>query len=144
MTIFVVREMLATDYQAVAELMPDLGYEATACQVEERLALLMARPDNGIFVAELKDRIVGWSHVYGVRLLESDGYAEIGGLVVASNQQRNGAGTMLIRRSELWAASRGYARVRLRSGVHREAAHLFYESLGYKKSKASFAFELDI
>ena len=34
------------------------------------------------------------------------------------------------------------SRVRLRSNVVREAAHAFYEHLGFEKSKASYAFEL--
>lgn len=144
MTTFIVREMLATDSSAVAQLMPDLGYQATPSQVHERFILLTSRPDNAFFVAESDGQIVGWSHVYGVRLLESDGYAEIGGLVVASSFQRNGAGTKIIRISESWAADKGYARIRLRSGIHREGAHLFYESRGYKKSNVSYAFELNI
>lgn len=144
MTTINVREMLATDCAAVAALMPDLGYAATTAQVEERLSLLSTRPDNAFFVAEFDGQIIGWSHVYGVRLLETEGYAEIGGLVVAASYQRKGSGTKLIRKSELWAISRGYTRVRLRSGVHREAAHLFYEARGYKKSNASYAFELHV
>lgn len=137
-----VREMLTIDSLAVAAIMPDLGYEATAVQVEERLLLLRNRPDNAIFIAEFQNEIIGWSHVYGVRLLESCGYAEIGGLVVRPNFQRMGAGTKLIRSSEQWAASHDYTRVRLRSGTHREAAHLFYEALGYKRANSSYAFEL--
>lgn len=102
-----VREMLVIDSSTVAAIIPDLGYEATAAQVEERLLQLRNRPDNAVFVAEFQNEIIGWSHVYGVRLLESSGYAEIGRLVVGSNYQRTGVGTKLIRRSEQWAAGHG-------------------------------------
>jgi ribosomal protein S18 acetylase RimI-like enzyme len=53
-----------------------------------------------------------------------------------------GPGKRLVAHACDWAFARGYDRVRLRSGVQREAAHAFYEHLGFAKAKASDAFEL--
>ncbi|MQR01869.1 GNAT family N-acetyltransferase [Glaciimonas soli] len=139
-----IREMLAIDAVEVSALLPDLGYAANPGQIAQRFSQLMTRPDNVCFVALYEDKIVGWLHAHGVRLLESDGYVDIGGLVVAAQYQRNGCGRRLIRAAEQWAGNHGYSRVRLRSGVHREDAHVFYEALGYKKSKASYAFETHV
>lgn len=125
-----IREMLLADAAEIAALMPDFGYDATMQQCAQRFVQLHARPDNVCLVAEQDGRVVGWLHAYGVRSLATDGYVEIGGLVVATNDQRKGIGRALMRQSEAWAAGQNYMRVRLRSGVHREDAHLFYAAMG--------------
>jgi GNAT superfamily N-acetyltransferase len=129
------------DAQAVASLLPDLGYEATAEQVLRRLAALREWPDQDAFVAEIDGCIVGLCHVQGVRMLASNGYAEIQALVVSRALQGQGIGKKLVAHACDWASARGYERVRLRSNVVREGAHAFYEHLGFEKSKASYAFE---
>lgn len=138
---FLVREMISADSKAVADISLDLGYSPSADDIARRFSKLQTLHDNVIFVGVIDLIVVGWCHVYGVQLLESDGYAEIGGLVVDSAHHRKGMGTALIRQSEQWALTHGYSRLRLRSGVHREDAHRFYETVGYSKSKASYAFE---
>jgi GNAT superfamily N-acetyltransferase len=135
------RLLESTDAEAISALLPDLGYEATADQVVRRLAALRDWPDQEAFVAMIDDRIVGLCHVQGVRLLASDGYAEIQALVVSTAVQGQGLGRQLVDHACAWAHARGYERVRLRSNVVREAAHAFYEHLGFEKAKASYAFE---
>lgn len=131
------------DARAVAALLPDLGYEATPDQVAHRLAALREWPDQEAFVAvDAAGALVGLCHVQGVRMLISDGYAEIQALVVSAACQGQGIGKRLVAHANAWAFARGYGRVRLRSNVVREGAHAFYEHLGFEKSKASYAFEL--
>jgi GNAT superfamily N-acetyltransferase len=137
-----IRPLDAPDAAAISTLLPDLGYEATAEQVVRRLAALREWPDQDAFVAVVDGVIVGLCHVQGVRLLASDGYAEIQALVVSAARQGQGIGKRLVAHACEWAFARGYERARLRSGVQREAAHAFYEHLGFEKAKASFAFEL--
>jgi GNAT superfamily N-acetyltransferase len=134
------RPMTGADAMAVAALSGDLGYPTTPADVGRRLDRLRQWPDTGLFVAVNEQIVVGWVHVYGVRLLETEGYAEIGGIVVAPAQRRQGIGTQLIRACEQWAARQGYPEVRLRSGVQRTWAHAFYIRLGYEQSRASYAF----
>ena len=136
------RLLQSTDAHALVALLPDLGYEATAGEVVRRLDALRAWPDQEAFVAEIDGDIVGLCHVQGVRTLVSDGYAEIQALVVAAARQGEGLGRTLVAHACDWAFARGYGRVRLRSNVAREAAHAFYEHLGFEKAKASYAFEL--
>jgi len=135
------RLLQATDAEALVALLPDLGYAATADQLLRRLAALREWPHQEAFVAEADGRLVGLCHVQGVRMLISDGYAEIQALVVAAACQGRGIGRQLLEHACTWAAARGYERVRLRSSVIREDAHAFYEHLGFAKSKASYAFE---
>ena len=136
------RLLQASDAEALAALLPDLGYEAGTEQIVSRLAAIRAWPDQEAFVADLDGRVVGLCHVQGVRMLISDGYAEIQALVVSAALQGQGLGRRLCEHACAWAFARGYGRVRLRSNVVREGAHAFYEHLGFEKSKASYAFEL--
>ena len=136
------RLLESTDADAISALLPDLGYQATADQVARRLAALREWPDQEAFVADVDGAVVGLCHVQGVRMLNSEGYAEIQALVVSAAQQGRGIGKALVAHAGDWASAHGYARVRLRSGVQREAAHAFYEHLGFEKAKASYAFEL--
>jgi GNAT superfamily N-acetyltransferase len=136
------RPLRASDADALVTLLPDLGYTAAADQLVERLARLRDWPDQEAFVAETDGRVVGLCHVQGVRMLISDGYAEIQALVVSAACHGQGIGRHLCEHACAWAFARGYGRVRLRSNVIREDAHAFYEHLGFEKSKASYAFEL--
>ncbi len=135
------RLLRSADADALVGLLPDLGYPASADQLVRRLAALREWPDQEAFIAEVDGRLVGLCHVQGVRMLISDGYAEIQALVVSAACQGQGIGRRLLEHACAWAAGRGYDRVRLRSNVLREGAHAFYEHLGFDKSKASYAFE---
>ncbi|MBY0443834.1 MAG: GNAT family N-acetyltransferase, partial [Burkholderiales bacterium] len=75
-------------------------------------------------------------------MIASDGYAEISALVVHTTLQRSGIGKALVSHAKKWAQSQGHERLRLRSGLHRENAHLFYEAIGFSKKQASYAFEI--
>lgn len=132
--------MARADAPAVAELSAQLGYKATPTEVAQRFLALQRASNNGLFVAAQSAEVVGWLHVYGVRLLETDGYAEIGGLVVDAAVRRQGVGRQLVQRAEAWAAAHDYRELRLRSGLHRGEAHAFYRQLGYELSKTSHMF----
>ncbi len=139
-----VREMHAGDAPGVSALFPDLGYAATPQDVVQRLALINQWPHQAVFVADAQASLVGLCHVHGVRLLNSVGYAEVATLVVAASHQRNGVGGRLVAQAVAWSRTQGYSRVRLRTGLHREAAHRFYEAQGFKQRRASYAYELDL
>ena len=137
-----IREAVEEDAEAIAALLPYLGYEASAQQVRHRLAALLAGCQSGVFLCEVGVGVVGLCLVSSVKHLASAGYAEVLALVVQAEYQRRGIGRSLLARAQAWASLRGHSRVRLRSGVHRADAHRFYEGLGYSKSRASYAFEL--
>ena len=141
MTMPVLRPLAAADVAAVARLLPDLGYEATPEQLARRLAALREWPDQDAFVADADGAIVGLCQVQGVRLLVSEGYAEVQALVVAAACQGRGFGRALLAHACDWAFARGYERVRLRSGLQREGAHAFYRAQGFTQSRGSYAFE---
>lgn len=139
-----VRDMCLADAGWVAGLSAQLGYPVEAAGLALRFERLQNQPDNGVFAALLDASGVGWLHVYGLRLLETEGYAEIGGLVVDETVRRRGIGSALVRQAEQWAEGAGYRELRLRSGLHREGAHSFYRSLGYAQAKASYMFRKEL
>ena len=138
-----IRAALLEDAAAISKLLPDLGYTATAAECRARLQRLSQWPQNEVFVAEAEagGAVMALCHLQGVPLLASAGYVEVQALVVAVSAQRTGVGRALLQHAVLWAQSQGYPRVRLRSGLHRDEAHRFYEAQGFLKSKASYAFE---
>ena len=138
----VIRRMEVEDSEAVAALLPDLGYQAAPEELGRRLTALREWPDQEAFVAVRDQSVVGLCQVQGVRLLASNGYAEVQALVVAAACQRDGVGSSLLEHAVQWSYARGYPRVRLRSGAHREEAHRFYAACGFTRSKASYAFEV--
>lgn len=136
--------MVRADVPAVAELSAQLGYKTTPREVARRFLKLQGSFNDGFFVAVQGAEVVGWLHVYGVRLLETDSYAEIGGLVVDAAVRRQGIGRGLVQWAEAWAAAHDYRELRLRSGLHRREAHAFYEQLGYRLSKTSHMFRKEV
>ena len=137
-----IRAMHTDDAAVVAELSMDLGYPASAELIAQRITLLHDQTTDRLLVAaHAAHGVMGWVHVYGVQPFQADRYAEIGGLVVASRVRRSGAGLALMRAAEAWALAQSYASMRLRSGMHRPEAHLFYEAIGYGKVRESMLFQ---
>ncbi len=132
--------MSLSDVAAVAELSVQLGYFSTTEEVKKRFLSLQKSSDDGLFVAVKGADVVGWLHVYRVKLLETDGYAEIGGVVVDTDSRRQGVGRQLLGCAEKWTAAHNYSELRLRSGSHRLDAHAFYQAVDYEPSKASYMF----
>lgn len=137
-----IRPVTEQDAESISGLMPVLGYVATAAAVRSRFWDIPAGSSDYLFVAELTDEVVGFCHVKGIRRIDSEGYGEILTVVVKADCQRFGVGRSLVQHAAEWVFKKGFSRVRLGSGVHRVEAHLFYESLGFKKSRPSCVFEL--
>ncbi len=134
--------MTPGDARAVAGLSTQLGYPATARQIDRRLRALADASGSALFVAEDEDEgVAGWLHVRGNHLVESDPFAEIAGLVVDAGARRRGVGQALVAAAERWARSRRYARVRVRSNVRREGARAFYLQLGYGIIKSQYTYD---
>lgn len=137
-----VREMRAADCVDVSALLPDLGYSATARELRDRMNALRGWPHQQTFVALHEHAIVGFCHIQGVPLIVTAGYTEIQALVVATRSRRQGVGKALLGRAVRWSIANRYDRIRLRSGLHRDDAHAFYEACGFTRQRASYAFEM--
>ena len=139
---FFIRVAIPGDAQAVGRLATELGYPNNGAETANRLAGVLATPGHRVLVAETADQeVVGWIHVFGTVRVESDSFAELGGLVVAERWRGQGVGAQLVAASERWALDNGYCRLRIRSREERTEAHDFFRRLGFVSCKTQRVFE---
>jgi GNAT superfamily N-acetyltransferase len=136
-----IRRARRKDAEQIAELSGQLGYPATAAEIQARLGKLRPAGRDVVYVADMPGAgVVGWLHVSVCNLLENDVRAEVNGLVVAEGQRSLGAGARLLAAAEDWARRQGCKAMNVRSNVIRERAHQFYERAGYEHYKTQKAF----
>lgn len=141
--------MQAADAPRVAELSGQLGYPATVEQIAARFQAIGQRPDEIVLVAVTTTDtgaadVAGWLHLLTAGYLQSEPYAEIGGLVVDERYRGQGIGEELVRAAEEWTARQGFQELKLRSNAKRLRAHAFYQRLGYSVFKQSLQFSKQI
>lgn len=131
-----VRSATLDDALVLASLATELGYPSDAADLSRRLTTLLGRPDHTVRIA-VADRgeVVGWVHAFVSLRLESDPFAEIGGLVVRSEWRGRGVGRCLVEAAAAWGAAQGCTRLRVRCRIDRDGAHAFYARLGFARSK---------
>ncbi len=133
------------DAIAIAELACQLGYPTTISKAATRLAHLLNKSDNTVLVAVTKlNVVIGWIHVFGAYRIESDPFAEIGGLVVDQSHRNHGVGKDLVEAAIEWARNRGYHSLKVRSNVIRAGAHKFYAREGFSLVKNQGVFEINL
>ncbi|HVO20498.1 MAG TPA: GNAT family N-acetyltransferase [Anaeromyxobacter sp.] len=139
-----VRTMKAEDLDQVGELSAQLGYPIAAAELAANQRRLGGDQDHCLLVASEGERILGWVHAHGVRLVFYRPFAEVGGIVVEARSRKRGVGAALMDGAETWARRMGYREVRLRSAVEREDAHGFYQHLGYRRVRSHHTFAKDL
>jgi GNAT superfamily N-acetyltransferase len=139
-----IRPVVVADAAVLAPLMGELGYPATADDVERRLVRNDERPDCDAWVAVHDGATVGfaaglmlWSYV------SNGASAQLTSLVVASGARGMGVGRRLVAHFEDWARDRGATRVIVTSALHRDDAHAFYPAIGYAETGKRFGKPLD-
>ena len=136
-----VRRTKLADIPELTNLSKELGYPSTISQIRKRLDKIQKSKSDIILVAVEKGTVIGWIHVLSTLRLESDPFAEIGGLVVSSKQRGKGVGKILVSEAEKWAKGNGLINIRVRSRTSREKTRQFYESEGYVVIKEQNVFE---
>jgi GNAT superfamily N-acetyltransferase len=117
-----------------------LGYAVDPLIMAERLERLLDRTEDGVFVAEIEGRVVGWIHCAEQELLEAGQRCEILGLIVDPAYRGQGLGRALVGAAERWALNRGLRQLSVRSNVVRAESHPFYEHLGFVRAKTQHAY----
>lgn len=134
--------MEASQLPAVAQLSDQLGYPVDLSSLERRFSRVISQADHAVWVAvNQAEEVVGWLHVHAQWLLESEPYAEIGGLVVDARARRTGAGRALVAEALAWARRQGFAKLRVRSNAQRVESHQFYPAVGFSRVKTSHTYE---
>ena len=140
-----VRQPQPGDYDRIAELAGQLGYECTGKEVRERLCEMHDSNQYAVYIAELPGGLVaGWIGAYVFRSVETGSCAEINGLVIDERLRSSGIGRILLSAFEEWAQSVGCDAVSVRSNVMRERAHRFYARNAYELVKTQSVFRKNL
>jgi GNAT superfamily N-acetyltransferase len=135
-----VRPVADADLPAVARLMGELGYPASPAQVRDRLARVAGDDDYAAYVAEVDGEVAGFLGLARGWTYEHERpYARIITLVVDTAVRRRGVGARLVEFADEWARERGAYVLMLNTNVRREEAHLFYESMGFRRTGFRYA-----
>jgi N-acetylglutamate synthase-like GNAT family acetyltransferase len=132
----IVREARADDAAVLAALMTELGYPTEEQRAAQRLTALFTSADDVVFVAVTADgAVVGFVHAAERRLLVSDRFVEMEGLIVTAAARRGGAAAGLVAAVEAWTLARGVPELRVRARIERDVAERFYRGRGFSLAK---------
>ena len=137
-----VRSWITSDLPQLVGLMAQLGYPASENVLRERFSRVTRHPDYELLVLEDDDILLGCVGLFQAQAFEHDTtYVRIVAFIVNATHRRRGIGRRLIRAAEDWAHERGATAVLLNSGnrPEREAAHHFYQAMGYSVTSTSYS-----
>lgn len=136
-----VRKARLEDWAMIDQLGQEvLGYEIDQAFSRSRLAVVLSKPANQLFVAFVAGEPAGYIHLQDYDVTYAIPYKNILGLAVFEQFQRQGIGKALMQAAEDFARSDGAGGIRLNSGEGRYGAHLFYEAAGYERVKSQVNF----
>ena len=139
-----IREINAADLPAVLELYAQLGEDdgqtLTVAKAEQIYLRMGAYPDYRIYLAEKNGDPVG---TFALLIMDNLGHlgarsAVLEDVVVSSSHRGQGIGKQMMDFAHRICLDKGCYKMTFSSNRNREAAHRFYESLGFKKHGISF------
>jgi GNAT superfamily N-acetyltransferase len=139
-----VREATEADIPAILKAHTDAGIDGgasfTVDEARTQLAQLREYPSYRIFVAESEGEIAG---TYALIILDNLGKrgAKAGvveDVAVVPTHQRKGIGLAMMAHAREECRAAGCYKLTLSSGLPRESAHRFYESLGFERHGYSY------
>lgn len=134
------RDAAASDANAIARLLDVLGYPGTAPFIRQRIAQLLAHPDENLLVAVDGERLVGVISLHFIPQLALAGdFCRISYFCVDESARGRGVGALLEARAVELARARGCDRMELHCHARRTDAHRFYERQGYVESPKYYA-----
>lgn len=128
------RESQPSDHYPIAMLLHQLGYETTPALILEKLQSLIPCPNDKIFVATVREKVVGSISLHALPLFHAPGnLGRITSMVVDERHQGRGIGSALIAAAERWFKTVGCVKLEVTSGDHRPDAHRFYAKHGFRR-----------
>ena len=130
-----VRTAEATDAEALAELMTQLGYETRASEMQMRMEGIRADKHYATLVAVSSGKVCGMIGTFTCYSYEHNSPSgRILALVVSDKMRGRGVGHALIAAAEKDLAQKNISRVAVNTRFERKEAHEFYEKAGYTKN----------
>jgi GNAT superfamily N-acetyltransferase len=131
MTTLEIRPATASDADAVAELLGELGYPVAPKDIPARLAALEGTSSAVLLAIDANRRPVGLIGLHAYPVVHASGpVGYITALVARSDARGQGVGRALVREAERWARDRGCVRLTVTSAERRADAHAFYPACG--------------
>ena len=131
-----IRECRIADYRSIYDLNQSaFGHDFPLEKTKRRLAEILKRDTDKIYVACLDGQVVGYIHGGDYECTFSEPLKNILSLAVDTGFRGKGIGKALLNAVEDWARECGCCGVRLVSGFDRTNAHEFYLHCGYTRRK---------
>lgn len=133
------------DAALLRELAPALGGEPPSLHdYEKTLAAIIQNPCMTVWLALSDARVVG---TYTLAILPTLGLrcrpeAIVESVIIAPAEQGHGFGRAMMHHAMRLAAEAGCYKLMLSSNFNHEAAHRFYDSLGFRRHGVSFHVDL--
>ena len=137
-----IRHSTEKDLQDMVILMDQLGYPTTFAEMKERYEHIATDDNFTTLVAEINGRVIGLIGLQTSYLYEKNGrHCRIMAMVVHEQYRGSGIGRQLLLSAEQWAAEHQVDSISLNSsnGANREAAHEFYQEMGYTAGSTGFS-----
>src|SRR5919201_1769547 len=135
-----IRDARPGDAHALAILLGQLGYPASARDVARRLERLNTSEADRLIVAELGGEVVGLASLHTSLSVEYDEpAAKLSAIVVDERYRRRGIGETLVAAMEAEARRGGCCLIFLTTAERRDDAHAFYRRLGFEDTGRRFA-----
>ncbi|ETY74319.1 GNAT family N-acetyltransferase [Lactiplantibacillus fabifermentans] len=137
-----IRSAIISDATAIQKLNADaLGYSFDLEKTTAALKRILGAPGHTMLVATDKhDQVQGYVHVETYDTTYFEPLYNVLALAVLPAWQHHGIGQQLMTAIEVQARQQHIHAIRLSSASQREAAHAFYEHLGYVCTKTQKRF----
>ena len=136
-----IRQATLNDSKVINLLSEALGYGVVSEDVaRDRFHRILESDNDKVWVYEENGQVFGWIHAFTTLRVASDSFVEIGGLVVDPTLRKRGVGRVLVKEVMQWAAEQQVS-LRVRCNALRSDTHLFYEAIGFNKSKEQYVFD---
>lgn len=143
-----IREASEEDLKGILQLYNQPSMDKGNIPSIEQARMIFGRmrqyPDYKVYVAELDGEMVGTFELAIMDNLGHNGQPSgiIEDVVVLESRQGQGIGRLMMEYAIDLCREKGCYKVALSSNLKREAAHRFYESLGFRKHGYSFLIDL--